>query len=344
MSVRLGTTALRAMAQASVQVSPMHRSSTITRHLSTSSSCAGRLDPMLRERGLRTLGRQDMKRFLDRLDSRWRERQSNGGNRSSGFYLGPHPDQPFPLNPQFRSQPVLSEPAREWIWRRVVQKGEALKVVSADMSVDIRRVAAVVRLKEVEKRWLQNGKKLATPYSEAIMSMLPQTQYFIPNNKNPQTAPHEPHEPINEIHTHGHTLQQLFWPVAESRAFTREDAASAFSPIMLTPERRSPHTELIDAEKAVTSNKMSRTEAMDMWRQRAEKNQADLNCRMEEKLKTDRACITSVHTDRFEFRFKDFNSENVGKLGRKRDAVGHKYGVPNYNRKRGAVKIPTSVP
>jgi hypothetical protein len=70
-------------------------------------------------------------------------------------YLGPMPDQPFPMNPFFRSQPVLDEDARELIWDRVVNKEEPMKVVSADLGVDIRRVAAVVRLKEVEKRWMQ---------------------------------------------------------------------------------------------------------------------------------------------------------------------------------------------
>jgi hypothetical protein len=64
------------------------------------------------------------------------------------------PDQPFPLNPTFRSQPVLSEEARETIWSRVVEKQESLKSISVSMGIDIRRVAAVVRLKEVEKRWI----------------------------------------------------------------------------------------------------------------------------------------------------------------------------------------------
>lgn len=69
-------------------------------------------------------------------------------------YLG-GADQPFPQNPFFRSQPVLDEDARETIWRRVQRNNEPMKVVSADMGVDVRRVAAVVRLKEIEKRWVK---------------------------------------------------------------------------------------------------------------------------------------------------------------------------------------------
>lgn len=60
---------------------------------------------------------------------------------------------PFPANPAFKSENVLSENAREEIWRRVVKQGEAIKAVSANFGVDMRRVAAVVRLKEVEKAW-----------------------------------------------------------------------------------------------------------------------------------------------------------------------------------------------
>lgn len=68
-------------------------------------------------------------------------------------YLGPYQDQPFPLNPLFRSQPVLDETTKELIYDKVVSRGESLKAVSAEMHVDVKRVAAVVRLKEVEKQW-----------------------------------------------------------------------------------------------------------------------------------------------------------------------------------------------
>jgi len=63
-------------------------------------------------------------------------------------------DQPFPLNPEFRAQPVLSEDAREDIWSRFFEKQEGIKAISVALNVDQRRVAAVVRMKEVEKRWL----------------------------------------------------------------------------------------------------------------------------------------------------------------------------------------------
>ena len=72
------------------------------------------------------------------------------------------------------------------------------------------------------------GKQLATPYAKAVMKMLPKTHY----NEGEENIPHEP---INEIHVHNLTLQQLFTPVSESRHFTREDAAKAFHVLWSTP-------------------------------------------------------------------------------------------------------------
>ena len=62
---------------------------------------------------------------------------------------------PFPLNKEFRSQPVLSEELKDEIYRRVDLEGKSVKVVSAEMGVEMSRVGAVVRLKSVEKEWVQ---------------------------------------------------------------------------------------------------------------------------------------------------------------------------------------------
>lgn len=53
---------------------------------------------------------------------------------------------------------------------------------------------------------------------------------------------------------------------------------------------------------------------------------------------------TRVNSKRFEFRFKQINSELVGPKGKARNAVGWRYGAPYYDRAKGEVKIPTSVP
>ena len=62
---------------------------------------------------------------------------------------------PFPLNKEFRSQPVLSEALKDEIFRRVTEQGKSVKVVSAEMGVDMSRVGAVVRLKSVEQEWIR---------------------------------------------------------------------------------------------------------------------------------------------------------------------------------------------
>jgi len=63
---------------------------------------------------------------------------------------------PFPLNRSFISQPVLSDEFREEIWKRVMQDGKSVREVSAELAVEMSRVGAVVRLKEIEKDWEQN--------------------------------------------------------------------------------------------------------------------------------------------------------------------------------------------
>ncbi|OTA95443.1 hypothetical protein M434DRAFT_393843 [Hypoxylon sp. CO27-5] len=245
-------------------------------------------------------------------------------------------DRPFPLNPQFKSEPVLDDRARELIWEKVMRNGETIKAVSAELGVDIRRVAAVVRLKEVEKDWVAKGKKLAKPYARAVLSMLP-THSFRRDQRN------EPFEPINELHVHPYTTKQIFWPTSESRHFTRADAAKAFHPKLLSPDERVPHPELIQMEKEVLqgrplldASERFKEAVMESERKAADKELA--KAALEEKY------TTHVKTKRFEFRFKQINSENVGPKGRARSAVGWRYGAPYYDRSKGEVKIPTSVP
>ena len=60
---------------------------------------------------------------------------------------------PFPMNRQFRSQAVLSEEMKDAIYERVMVKGNSVRNVSAALGVEMNRVAAVVRLKAVEKEW-----------------------------------------------------------------------------------------------------------------------------------------------------------------------------------------------
>lgn len=62
---------------------------------------------------------------------------------------------PFAQNRQFRSQPVLSEEFKDEIYRRVVVLKTSVRSVSAILNVEMSRVGAVVRLKSVEKQWVE---------------------------------------------------------------------------------------------------------------------------------------------------------------------------------------------
>jgi hypothetical protein len=62
---------------------------------------------------------------------------------------------PYPLNHDFRSERVLSEDLRTELHRQVVERGVDISTVSAAFGVDIRRVAAVVRLKTIENQWVE---------------------------------------------------------------------------------------------------------------------------------------------------------------------------------------------
>jgi hypothetical protein len=62
-------------------------------------------------------------------------------------------NKPFPLNQQFVSEPILSEKLRNEIYERVVVQKKSVRAVSVELHVDMRRVGAVVRLVEMERRW-----------------------------------------------------------------------------------------------------------------------------------------------------------------------------------------------
>lgn len=242
----------------------------------------------------------------------------------------------FPQNEHFYSRPVLADSARELIWKKVIKQGETIKAVSAELGVDINRVAAVVRLKEVERDWEAKGKEMPMPYFKAVSKMLP-TKYFREGESN------TPLEPINELHVHPHTMKQLYWPTSESRQFTREDAAKAFHRNMLSADARIPHPELVQMERELLQ-KTSQFQARANFIESTLESERKAAAARAKKAQQEEQSLQRINTKRFEFRFKEINAEDVGSDGRKITAVGARYGRPSYDRVKGAVKIPTSVP
>ena len=71
---------------------------------------------------------------------------------------------PFPLNPAFPSSPVVSDELANEVYFRVIEGGKSVRMVSAELNVSLQRVAAIVRLKTIEERWLKEVRSLhSTP-------------------------------------------------------------------------------------------------------------------------------------------------------------------------------------
>ena len=62
------------------------------------------------------------------------------------------PPRPFPGNRNFISESVLSEELRNEVYVRVVEKKKSVRAVSVELGIDMKRIAAVVRLVEMERR------------------------------------------------------------------------------------------------------------------------------------------------------------------------------------------------
>lgn len=194
----------------------------------------------------------------------------------------------------------------------------------------------------LELLWLtpKQGKKLATPYAKAVQGLLPKWGYYA--GEKSQT----PFEPVNDIHVHRYTMQQLFVPVAESTEFTREDAAAAFYDNMLSVDKRSPQRGLIDMERKNVADKGGASRKTN-WRafQEAERQSEDeFADRLAKEQAAEEAATTRVKSDRYEFRFREMNVDDAGSDGRSPKGLGWRYGAPHLDRKRGMIKIPKSVP
>ncbi|KAJ4352964.1 hypothetical protein N0V95_003757 [Ascochyta clinopodiicola] len=286
---------------------------------------------------------------LDELESATRQAQADQNKaetagKQNDSRLPPETAEdlrPFPLNQYFRSQPVLSEKLREAIYQRVKRDGATVSLASVEFGVSNERVGAVVRLKQMEKEWVAQGKTLAVPYSKAVLNMLPTTPHV--DTSNPSNKGRRPvvHEPINDLIVHPATRQQLWVPVAESRRFTREDAGKAFDNSLLPADERIPHPELVKAERELASG-LSFEERQKLAEARFAAESAQKK-REEEAKQAELRAQKVVPQRRWDFVFKDISVESAGRNGRDARGVGWRYGLPHQDRKKGQVKIPTKV-
>ncbi|ETN40950.1 uncharacterized protein HMPREF1541_05230 [Cyphellophora europaea CBS 101466] len=272
---------------------------------------------------------------------------------------------PFPMNKEFKSQSILSEALRLEIWKRVQVEKQSVRQVSSDLGVEMRRVGAVVRLVEVEKRMRAQGQDLALPYAEAIHSMVETTPY----TRGQRVS----HESINDLPHHALTAPQLFYPTSESRAFNRTDAGRVFSAAPRLPDSqdvgqggaplaepwadtrpetigkkgyemhvlkpadaRIPHPHLIKHEQDKRDPNISiiQGEARKRYEQRLRQDQERRQIAQTTRAEKAEERKTRIAKGRWDFVFEDVVADR---------GVGEKYGVPSQDRKRGSVKIPTRV-
>lgn len=123
------------------------------------------------------IARQEEEAGLDEFERQQRKEQREAEaadekeNRRSKLPKERDADlRPFPLNQSFRSQQVLSDELREEVYRKVAEEGQNIQTVSAVYGIEMRRVAAVVRLKTVEKDWL---KQVCLLYRRSHTLLLP---------------------------------------------------------------------------------------------------------------------------------------------------------------------------
>ncbi|RAH44392.1 mitochondrial 37S ribosomal protein mS45 [Aspergillus brunneoviolaceus CBS 621.78] len=159
-----------------------------------------------------------------------------------------HTNKPFPGNPLYRSDPILSEDMRNEIHRQVTVQNKSVRAVSVQYSVDMRRVAAVVRLVELENQMKEQGKSLALPYARAIHEMVPVTHLREHDDRR------KSHETINDLPVHRLTDPQIFYPVSESRQFNRIDAGRVFS---AAPALRNQRAEWLEANPDETIRRIT---------------------------------------------------------------------------------------
>lgn len=284
---------------------------------------------------------------------------------------------PFPLNPHFVSESILSEPLREEVWRRVIIEKKSVRTVSVELGVEMRRVGAVVRLVELEKRMREEKKPLALPYARAIHDMVPTTPF--------QYGKVVPHESINDLPVHPLTDAQIFYPTSESRAFNRTDAGRVFSGAPRLPDEmdvaqggtppepwtntkpekvgkpaneidvlkpadaRIPHPHLIAYAKDQQNPELrgNEEEIKKRYAQRLLDDAEERAKQRQKKIAQDEAKKSRIEAGRWQFVVTDIKSTKAVATDaglKQKGAVGDRYGLPFEDRKKGIAKIPQRVP
>jgi hypothetical protein len=194
--------------------------------------------------------------------------------------------------------------------------------------------------------------------------------------------PNHPHESINDLEQHPLTFPQIFYPTSESRAFNRTDAGRVFSgaprlpddqdpgqggtpakeawqddtpeyvgkaghshPILKPADSRIPHPHLIAYEKDRRDDSLESRERRARYLGRLQEDERKRTEARERKARLEAANTKKIDTGRWQFVVTEVQATRTGTGldGRGTRSPGHRYGVPSQERKKGQVKIPTTV-
>lgn len=125
---------------------------------------------------------------------------------------------PFPNNQFTQTNLALSNEDREEIYQRIAVDKVPIQEVAVNFGIKIPRLEAVVRLKEIEKKW--QAKNKVTPELKKMSN----TMYkMFPLFERPRHS-----DNLSEIPVPVKTLQSRFLTIAESEPFGPVDAAKVF--------------------------------------------------------------------------------------------------------------------
>lgn len=125
---------------------------------------------------------------------------------------------PFPSNTFCQTNLALTTQDKEEIYQKVVVEKVPIQEVAVSFGIKIPRLEAVVRLKQVEKKWASNNR--ITPELQKMSS----TMYkMFPLFERPRHS-----DNLSEIPVPVKTLQSRFITIAESEPFGPVDAAEVF--------------------------------------------------------------------------------------------------------------------
>jgi hypothetical protein len=125
---------------------------------------------------------------------------------------------PFPSNPFCKTNLNLSKEDKEEVYQKIVVQKVPIQEVAVNYGIKIPRLEAVVRLKEIEKKW--ETQKRITPEVQKMAN----TMYkMFPLFERPRHS-----DNLSEIPVPVKTLQSRFLTIAESEPFGPVDAAKVF--------------------------------------------------------------------------------------------------------------------